>query len=63
MHKMQDWASSVSQQAWSKPLPDQDRIKLVESMDFGENEDIDATCCWSCLSRKKSPGYFKVKSY
>lgn len=59
---MQDWASSVSRQAWSKPLPGQSRDNLIEPMEFGENEDIE-TSCWGCFPKKRSLVYSKVKSF
>lgn len=56
---MQDWANSVSKQAWSRPLTKhQDREKLLEPMEMGECGDN--TSCWGCLKKQKHR-YLKVK--
>ena len=60
MHKAeQDWASAVSQQAWSKPLvmmpAERESGTSFEPMGVGESEDAPPwshSQCWNCLGRK-----------
>lgn len=54
---MEDWAASVSQQAWSRPLT-QHKEKLLQPLELGEGEDTPS--CWSCL-KKRRRRYFKIK--
>lgn len=64
---MSEWAHSVSQRAWSRPIVIADMISenrkgLFEHMETGDEEDAD---CWGKIKKRgfgRWQRYFKVKS-
>ena len=75
MKTMPEWASTVSQRAWSKPIKSlsrsQDSVELfeaMESLEIGDGCESYDSDCWSLIRkiRKRTRGYsylyFKMKS-
>jgi hypothetical protein len=65
---MSDWANSVSQRAWSRPIilthdgQIQKTQHLFDPMETGEEEDVD---CWGKMAKQgvgRWKQYFKLKS-